>query len=147
MCPVRYRTGGSLLHCPSTLTGHAHPLRVRTPAVHFCCTVSGVASAGRYPASCPVKPGLSSSGTFRTASRDHLLYSHLPSYPGFAFLSTTACFAKVTANGVNINVFVLLFTPAMQTTDRLCYTPKQPPPINSRSSEFCGMLSPGIATK
>ena len=26
----------------------------------FCCTFPGVASAGRYPASCPVKPGLSS---------------------------------------------------------------------------------------
>ncbi len=29
-------------------------------AVIFCCTFPGVASAGRYPASCPVKPGLSS---------------------------------------------------------------------------------------
>jgi len=30
------------------------------PAVYFCCTILGVASTGRYPASCPVKPGLSS---------------------------------------------------------------------------------------
>ncbi len=29
-------------------------------AVIFCCTGLGVASTGRYPASCPVKPGLSS---------------------------------------------------------------------------------------
>ena len=29
-------------------------------AVYFCCTILGVASTGRYPASCPVKPGLSS---------------------------------------------------------------------------------------
>ena len=29
-------------------------------AVIFCCTVPGVTSAGRYPASCPVEPGLSS---------------------------------------------------------------------------------------
>jgi len=30
-------------------------------AVYFCCTGLGVTSTGRYPASCPVKPGLSSS--------------------------------------------------------------------------------------
>ena len=30
------------------------------PAVYFCCTILRVASTGRYPASCPVKPGLSS---------------------------------------------------------------------------------------
>ena len=36
------------------------PLPAKTLAVYFCCTVPGVASAGRYPASCPVKPGLSS---------------------------------------------------------------------------------------
>ena len=34
-------------------------------AVHFCCTILGVASTGRYPASCPVKPGLSSPAAFR----------------------------------------------------------------------------------
>ncbi len=42
------------------------------PAVHFCCTILGVTSTGRYPASCPMKPGLSSDGTFRPAARDHL---------------------------------------------------------------------------
>ena len=36
-----------------------------SPAVYFCCTGLGVASTGRYPASCPVKPGLSSSAAFR----------------------------------------------------------------------------------
>ena len=30
-------------------------------AVYFCCTILRVASTGRYPASCPAKPGLSSS--------------------------------------------------------------------------------------
>ena len=34
-------------------------------AVHFCCTFLGVASTGRYPASCPVEPGLSSPASFR----------------------------------------------------------------------------------
>ena len=51
---IRYRTGGSLLHCLFTL---APP---KSGAVILCCTFPGVASAGRYPASCPMKPGLSS---------------------------------------------------------------------------------------
>ncbi len=34
-------------------------------AVYFCCTFLGVASTGRYPASCPMKPGLSSPAVFR----------------------------------------------------------------------------------
>ena len=34
-------------------------------AVYFCCTILRVASTGRYPASCPVKPGLSSPAVFR----------------------------------------------------------------------------------
>ena len=65
MCPGCYHPGGSLLHCPSTLTGIQ-------PAVHFCCTVSGVASARRYLVSCPVKPGLSSPAAFRFRGSDHL---------------------------------------------------------------------------
>ena len=39
------------------------PLPVQ--AVYFCCTSLGVASTGRYPASCPMKPGLSSPAAFR----------------------------------------------------------------------------------
>ena len=39
------------------------PLPLR--AVIFCCTFLGVTSTGRYPASCPVKPGLSSPAAFR----------------------------------------------------------------------------------
>ena len=58
MCPLCCQRGGSLLHCPSTLTQILW-------AVHFCCTGLGVASTGRYPASCPVKPGLSSPAAFR----------------------------------------------------------------------------------
>ena len=67
ICPSCCQEGGSLLHCPSNLTGGG-------PAVHFCCTVLGVASTGCYPASCPVKPGLSSPVPFRLYSRDHLFY-------------------------------------------------------------------------
>ena len=48
------------------------PLPVKSLAVYFCCTSLGVASTGRYPAPCPMKPGLSSPATFRFRSRDHL---------------------------------------------------------------------------
>lgn len=41
------------------------PLPLKTVAVYFCCTGLGVTSTGRYPASCPVKPGLSSPAAFR----------------------------------------------------------------------------------
>ena len=54
MCHCCYQQCGSLLHCLSTLT------ITFAMAVYFCCTGLGVASTGRYPASCPVKPGLSS---------------------------------------------------------------------------------------
>ena len=40
------------------LTDSSHA--ITAVAVYFCCTILGVASTGRYPASCPVKPGLSS---------------------------------------------------------------------------------------
>ncbi len=40
------------------------PLPVKL-AVYFCCTFLGVTSTGRYPASCPMKPGLSSPAAFR----------------------------------------------------------------------------------
>ncbi len=52
----------------------AFPPLPAKPAVYFCCTGLGVTSTGRYPASCPMKPGLSSSAAFRHRSRDHLSY-------------------------------------------------------------------------
>ena len=67
MCPACYQDGGSLLHCLSTLTSASE-------AVYFCCTGLGVTSTGRYPASCPAKPGLSSSEPFRLFSRDYLAW-------------------------------------------------------------------------
>ena len=67
ICPSCHQLGGSLLSYPSTLTTNV--------AVYFCCTSLGVTSTGRYPASCPMKPGLSSPVTFRTYSRDHPSYS------------------------------------------------------------------------
>ena len=58
------------------------------PAVYFCCTVSGVASARRYLALCPVKPGLSSPAAFRFCGSDHLSYSM------FLILSLFPCTVK-----------------------------------------------------
>ena len=41
-------------------------------AVYFCCTGLGVTSTGRYPASCPVKPGLSSPDSLRCQPRSFI---------------------------------------------------------------------------
>ena len=69
MCPPCYHWGGSLLHCLSTLTCFH--------AVYFCCTVPEVAFAGRYPAPCPLKPGLSSPASLRTAAATICLTQNL----------------------------------------------------------------------
>ena len=52
------------------------PLSAKGGAVYFYCTGLGVASTGRYPASCPAKPGLSSPAVFpkETDSRDYSFY-------------------------------------------------------------------------
>ena len=50
---LRYRKSGGLLHRHSTLTG-------KNRRFLFCCTGLRVAPTGRYPAPCPVEPGLSS---------------------------------------------------------------------------------------
>ena len=74
MCHCCYQQCGSLLLCLSTLT------TTFAMAVYFCCTGLGVTSTGRYPASCPIEPGLSSPAAFRQCSRDHLSYLYLPYY-------------------------------------------------------------------
>ena len=111
MCPACYQDGGSLLHCLSTLT------RLNR-AVYFCCTGLGVTSTGRYPASCPAKPGLSSSEPFRLFSRVHL-----------AWLRN--CYSNTD------------FSPCPSFS----YTLKQLPPINSLRRELLGTSSLGIGTK
>ena len=85
------------------------PLPLR--AVIFCCTFLGVTSTGRYPASCPMKPGLSSPAAFRFCSRDHLSYSKHSNFTIFSGICP-----------VN-------------------HTLKQLPPINSRTIELCGTCS------
>ncbi len=43
----------------------------------FCCTSLGVTSTGRYPASCPMKPGLSSPlGATIRAAQTHVAFYH-----------------------------------------------------------------------
>ena len=87
-------------------------------AVSLCCTIPGVTSAGRYPAPCPAKPGLSSPGPFRSCQ---------PRL--FILLNTNVI---LTQDFLFVNIF---------------YTSKHPPPINSRRSEVPGTASPGIPTK
>ncbi len=120
--PVRSCFGWGL-HGPLLLPGERwsltppfHPYRINA-AVYFCCTVPRVASARRYLASCPVKPGLSSPAAFRLCSCGHLSYSKpynhiiIPDICKAAFSFT--CF----------------------------YTLKQLPPINSLTMELRGIFS------
>ena len=128
MCPACYQDGGSLLHCLSTLT-------METMAVYFCCTSLGVTSTGRYPASCPAKPGLSSSELFRLSSRDHL-----------------ACLRKCYFNIIMLSckekIYFYLFK-NQQPDGIYCFYQvlKQLPPINSRRRELFGTSSLGTGTK
>ena len=91
-------------------------------AVYFCCTGLGVTSTGRYPASCPLKPGLSSSAPFRLYSRDHLACLH-------------ECYS-------NTNIFL-----SKEKNHQDFYTSKQLPPTNSLNSELCGISSLGTEMK
>ena len=60
------------------------PLPLKTVAVYFCCTGLGVTSTGRYPASCPVKPGLSSPAVFRHLQpRSFVLLNRILIMPSF----------------------------------------------------------------
>ena len=72
---------------PPLPIGHAAALRQTETlqragwAVYFCCTFLGVASTGRYPASCPMKPGLSSPAVFRHMQpRSFILLAALHKY-------------------------------------------------------------------
>ena len=98
------------------------PLPSIKKAVYFCCTGLGVTSTGRYPASCPLKPGLSSSVPFRLYSRDHLVCLH-------------ECYS-------NTNIFL-----SKEKNHQDFYTSKQLPPTNSLNSELCGISSLGTEMK
>ena len=102
-------------------------------AVSLCCTIPGVTSAGRYPAPCPAKPGLSSPGPFRSCQpRLHILLRH-----------------KTEHQTVNNHITKLPYCPSpnLRNTLRESYTSKQLPPTNSLRIEFFGISSIGTPTK
>ena len=103
---------------------------------YLCCTIPGVASAGRYPASCPAKPGLSSPGPFRSCQpRLHILLCQKRNIRQLIILPQT------------------LFLVHPQIADptkpykTAFHTSKQLPPTNSRRIEFLGISSIGTPTK
>ena len=76
MATCCYQRHGGLLHRLFTLTTFV--------AVIFCCTFLRVTSTGRYPASCPVKPGLSSPAVFRHLQpRSFILLNRILIMPSF----------------------------------------------------------------
>ena len=139
ICPPCYQRGGSLLHCPSTLTGQSR--RFISVALSLESPPPDVI---RHP--CPVKPGLSSSGTFRPASRDHLSYLHLVFYIHqnnqsietiIQILSYCFCFVNIFPPKTGALICLSVFS----------YRSKHPLPINSRIRELFGMSSAGIGRK
>ena len=160
MCPDCYQPGGSLLHCLSTLTlamsntqNPVFTIRICAwliaNAVYFCCTVLGVASTGCYPASCPVKPGLSSPAVFR----------HLQPRSFVLLILKLKERRKNFATPLNIHYsfnfrkkifFARKFFPQeyfFRQNFHCFYTLKQLPPINSRRMEFWLIPSLGIGRK
>ncbi len=120
-------------------------------AVYLCCTGLGVTSTGRYPASCPVKPGLSSSAPFRD----------LQPRPSALLISLCILLASLTvvnSGGVYASS-ALPLSHALGPTLRP-YAPrrvilpclsaqasKHPPPTNSLSREFVGTEAVSTPTK
>ena len=88
------------------LTPPFHPYWHK-PAVYLCCTIFGVTSTGRYPASCPVKPGLSSSEPFRLFSRDYLAW--LRKCYSSTFFCTCKEISFITVHSVLSNVAKIHF--------------------------------------
>lgn len=55
--------GVSYTSVPSLPVTPSHEVRRSPSAVHFCGTILQLALTGRYPAPCPMEPGLSSRGS------------------------------------------------------------------------------------
>ena len=124
-----------------------HPYQILVKpesAVYFCCTFLGVASTGRYPAFCPVKPGLSSPAVFR-----HLQ----PRSFVLLILKTERTPQKLWRTLLNIhysfNFRKKIFSQEnfFRQNFHCFYTLKQLPPINSRRMEFWLIPSLGIGRK
>lgn len=139
MCHCCYQQCGSLLHCLSTLTCFH--------AVYFCCTVPEVAFAGRYPAPCPLKPGLSSPASLRTAAATICLTQNLFILAYIYFdVQTCVYIFFVTAFTDNVHMDAHSYE---NTTEKngYNYTFRQLPPINSLRIEVFGITSLSMARK
>ena len=91
-------------------------------AVSLCCTIPGVTSAGRYPAPCPAKPGLSSPDTFRICQlRPFILLT-----------------GSILTHIRQIRQILV---------EKSSHTSKQLPPTNSLKMELFGIASLGTPTK
>ena len=102
-------------------------------AVSLCCTIPGVTSAGRYPAPCPAKPGLSSPGPFRSCQpRLHILLCQKRNIRQLIIIPQT---------------FSVVHPPNHRSRKAASHTSKQLPPTNSRRIEFFGISSIGTPTK
>ena len=101
------------------LTPPFHPYRL-IPAVYFCCTGLRVTPTGRYPASCPAKPGLSSSAAFR---RMHPRLSVLLNTVLHYTMSDSECQTPVLlSESLGFCFYILLYTvreKACQTLHRI----------------------------
>ena len=105
-------------------------------AVSLCCTIPGVTSAGRYPAPCPAKPGLSSPDPFRSCQpRLHILLCQKRNIRQLIILPQTL-FLVHPQIADPTNPYKTAF-----------HTSKQLPPTNSRRIEFLGISSIGTPTK
>ncbi len=120
MCPARYRAGGSLLHCLSTLTADhpakPDPLRCEKSRLlfrgslfllHFPWSRLHRTLSGILP--CEARTFL----TCHTDSRDHLSYLYplpVPLRPGLLHLKLyvkTASANKLPAYGISGNIFAV----------------------------------------
>ena len=118
MCPVCYQTGGSLLHCPSTLTGKA---------------------GGIFLLHCPwsrLRQTLSGTLPFEARTFLSCILSVMQQRPS-VLLRTSLLYH---------NFFRMSIPPFWHFLLSL-YTFRQLPPINSRIMEFLGMISLSIPRK
>ena len=116
-------------------------------AVYFCSTVPEVAFAGRYPASCPVKPGLSSPASLRTAAATICLTQNLFILAYIYFdVQTCVYIFFVTAFTDNVHMDAHSYENATEKNG-YSYTFRQLPPINSLRIEVFGITSLSMARK
>ena len=113
MCPFCYQKGGSLLH-------YFPPLPVHCTGGLFLLHWPWITSTGRYPASCPAKPGLSSSAAFR---RMHPRLSVLLNTVLHYTMSDSECQTPVLlSESLGFCFYILLYTvreKACQTLHRI----------------------------